>query len=211
MGNPKLDMLRNMMAGIPTPESQELSIKTTLYADEKNIGKFDKQTIQEMAYNMPLPDMAGVVIPNQALPMVSENDIMALMQGKLPQPQQRQNPIQAARQIMEHQQINEPAIDDYWGTSGGNVGRTQRHVSPDMERDSNAPFDVYEELKRKMAQKQKNTPAQRMIHEQSRPKNNQKSPKSGAGSDELEDMIEDIVYKVLAQIVNDAVKRKMGI
>ena len=215
MANPKLDMLRNMMLGIPTPETQELAIKNTLYADKNNIGKYDERTIQEMAHSMPIPDMTGVqptLVPGMAAPMIAEEDIMLLMQGKRPQPKKQspQRQEHVVRQlIQEHINETPQAQDDYWGLAGG--GRQPRNITADMERESGGEFNVQEELKRRMAKRQQQAPAQRVIQEQARPKTAPARQAPIAGGEELEDMIEDIVYKVLAQIINEAVRKKMGI
>jgi hypothetical protein len=193
MATNPLDTLRSMMAGIPTPESQALSIKTTLYADASNIGKFDEQTINEMASSLPIPDMEGTVISGQLPELIAEDAIIALMQGKKPakqqqSPQRQQEVIKSL--IAEQVQEENPAYD------------------PTMDRDVERPFNIHEELKRKLAAK---TPTQKVIQEAVKPKASPVKQISNSDNEELTDMIEDIVYKVLAQIINEAVRKKMGI
>lgn len=220
MANPKLSMLQNMLLGIPTAETQEMAVKNVLYADPNTRGQYDAQLIQEMANNAPMPDMTGVqgtAVVGGSLPPVAEDDIMSLLQGKRPQPRQQtpQRQQQVVRQLVnEHiaeSRGAEAVLDDpYWG--GGAAAKPQRRaMSPDADREDTSEYSVHEMLAQKLAKRR-----QSPLQEQARPKaaparRAASAPVESDFDDDLEDRIEDIVYKVLAQIVNEAVRRKMGI
>lgn len=198
----KRDMLRNMLAGVPTKETQAVMVKTQVYSDTKNIGNIDQYAIQEMVERMPVPPKPdGVLLPGEFPPIISEEATLALMQGK--KPQNITQPYQSSqrRQIIENQDV-----DDYW--MGGGTTQHKRYVSPDQERDFDGGFNVHEELRKSLEKKAKdgNISPRRSVNENRTIKtgNNEYS------EDDLADVIEDIVYMVLGRIINDAVKRKLS-
>ena len=193
--NPKLQMLQDMLAGKPTRETQELSVKTLLYSDEKNMGKIDEHVIQSLVEDLPLPDMTGVQLPNVQRP-VSEDDIMVLMSGKRPKPNER--PVQHQQQQVRQLMQESPVEEDYWSVTDTPIRRQPR---ADVEREP-PQISIEEQLRRKL--NKGGVQQKQSLVEQARTKT------APLPTDDLTDMIEDIVYKVLAQIVNEAVKRKMG-
>ncbi len=184
--NPQLDMLKKMMAGIPTKESQQLAVKTTILADEKNMGKYDSQMINEMVEQLPLPDMSGMEIPGRLPDPIPEDAIVALMEGRRPQPIQQRQPQQSQQPQVSITQMLQ------------NQGRGANRV--EEERDDNSPVALHEALRTRLAQKQKTNPV--LIAE---------SAKRGTSAIDgnLEATIEAIVIKVLAQMLSGVVKTKL--
>lgn len=180
--NDKAQMLRAMLAGQPTKESQALALKTQLYQDPKNAAGLTQQQLYESVNNT-LPSASDVHVSQsdimmassnaRALPAVSENDIMSMLSGQRRQPQQQQAPREPV--------YNAPVVPDYFTPSDAN----------------NGSFDVNAALKQRLEKRQ--------LTEQK-----QQPAMGGIDPNTIVDLVEDIVYGILGQIVTEANENKLN-
>lgn len=195
----KLKMLQAMLAGKPTKESETLRVKTQIF--EGNV-HYNPNVIEESLNHVPSAndlnltqqDLMLAKTGAHALPPVSEDDALALIMGKAKQPTER-------GLNLEHIQKLNNAI----------VGKTKEQVTdvdpyafdPNPSTVSSDPFDMaLRERENKLKQKLDAAKKNNVITEQKSPA--RVVPVQTEQTGDMTSIIEEIVYKVLGDILKEA-------
>jgi hypothetical protein len=186
-----------MLAGIPTKESAALSIKNNILSDDKAIDKYNLDEVNQLIENLDLPNASNVNPYMQD--SISIDEITSLINGKRPvdRPVPKNN-----YQPLQYQQTYQPNIteeEDYYG-----LNLIGKKVTQNGEKELN--FDTKALLEKRLREKGKLP-----ITEKVNPLSNSYIPsQTNIDPNQLKAMVEDMVYKVLAEIVGEANQNKIN-